>query len=540
MWIVAPYEQDGSKEEAIMSTTEITIRDSYLLPVVRNVQLLYEQRELLKLLCDNGIPVLVLGDSSTAVFYPDPLRQELSDIDIFVQENWFQKACHICSSCGYTSFVLPEDSGAIAHFIRNGVTIHLQWQQRLFTDEKKNAQLNAWLNEQESINAQIEKFTFPVLQNWLNGVLQLALIQRDAERGGIVKKQIDDWAMFVNSFLSDTEWLPFKKRAESLGLVKTAMNISSLGKLSVSWCNENPDVLSQIRVKEESDAEARKEKKPPRIKRSLRLIYGRIKKSPLRKVFYYLNDFYFILSNKLQGKIETGLEDIAHVEKLVTFNYKSFNRQNQAKRLYYNIKSYYPKAKIIIADDSKKPLDLPGVIHLPFNSGLSKGLAVALEKVDTPYVMRLDDDMLLTPQTNIHKELKFLMEHPEVDLVAVMADHKKPREYAERFAKIRMEKKLKIPAGTVIDGRKVVYKTPNCFLARTEKLKLVGYDSNIRINEHHEFFSRAAGVIVCVLDPDSYIMHCHNLFERPDYEVYRKDTLAANQYVLNKHSSMYQ
>lgn len=185
-------------------------------------------------------------------------------------------------------------------------------------------------------------------------------------------------------------------------------------------------------------------------------------------------------------------------------------------------------------------MELPGVIHLPFNSGLSRGLQVALDEVKTPYVVRLDDDMLLTPKTYIHEKLKFLEEHPEVDLVAAMADHKRPREYALKFSRIRMNKELIIPAGTVIEGKEVAYKVPNCFIARTDKLKLVGYDANIRINEHHEFFSRAAGRIVCVLDPDSYIMHCHNMFERKEYDNYRYDTEKANRYLREKHISRYQ
>ena len=242
----------------------------------------------------------------------------------------------------------------------------------------------------------------------------------------------------------------------------------------------------------------------------------------------------------MQGKNQIRPEDIAAVEENVTFIFKSFNRQNQAKRLYYNIKEYYPNADVIIADDSESPLNLPGVIHLPFNSGLSRGLQAALEEVRTPYVVRFDDDMLLTPKTNVHEELRYLEEHPEVDLVAVMADYKQPKEYSLKFSQIKMKKELIIPAGTVIDGKEVVYKTPNCFIARTEKLKLVGYDSNIRINEHHEFFSRAAGKMVCVLDPEAYIMHCHNMFEKWDYDKYRYDVLEANQYIKCKHGSKYQ
>ncbi len=238
--------------------------------------------------------------------------------------------------------------------------------------------------------------------------------------------------------------------------------------------------------------------------------------------------------------MEISENDRRNVEENVTFIFKSFNRQRQAKRLYRSIKQYYSKAKVIIADDSEVPLELPGVIHLPFNSGISKGLTMALEAVETPFLMRLDDDMLLTPHSDIHKELQFLMKHQEVDLVAVMADHKKPKEYAERSHRHKMNKKLRIPAGMVIDGRIVAYKTPNCFLARTEKIRLVGYDPNIRIIDHQEFFSRASEQMVCVLDPEAYIMHCHNLFEKPEYNKYRNDIMTDVQYVKNKHGSKYQ
>ena len=108
----------------------------------------------------------------------------------------------------------------------------------------------------------------------------------------------------------------------------------------------------------------------------------------------------------------------------VTFLYKSFQRQRLAKRLYRNLQRYYPGVRVIIADDSEKPLDLSGpgleVVQLPFNSGLSYGLNRALEKVTTPYVVRLDDDELLIPISGIHKQLVFLQNNPEVDIAAVM------------------------------------------------------------------------------------------------------------------------
>ena len=75
----------------------------------------------------------------------------------------------------------------------------------------------------------------------------------------------------------------------------------------------------------------------------------------------------------------------------------------------------------MIADDSRKPLDLQGdsltIVQLPFNSGLSYGLNQALERVDTPYVMRMNDDELLTVRTRLGKQVEFLERYSEIDIV---------------------------------------------------------------------------------------------------------------------------
>ena len=105
----------------------------------------------------------------------------------------------------------------------------------------------------------------------------------------------------------------------------------------------------------------------------------------------------------------------------VTVIFKSFERQKMAKRLYENLQKYYPGVRVVIADDSRKPLDLQGdsltIIQLPFNSGLSYGLNQALERVDTPYVMRMDDDELLTVRTRLGKQVEFLERYSEIDIV---------------------------------------------------------------------------------------------------------------------------
>ena len=105
----------------------------------------------------------------------------------------------------------------------------------------------------------------------------------------------------------------------------------------------------------------------------------------------------------------------------------------------------------------------------------------------------------------------------------------------DRYRRIQMNKVLKIPAGTVIDGKEVIYKPANVYLVRTESLRKVGYDRNIHMIDHHEFFFRAAGNIVTVMAPEAYVLHCHNWFESRDYEGYRSAYRKDAQYIASKH-----
>lgn len=266
-----------------------------------------------------------------------------------------------------------------------------------------------------------------------------------------------------------------------------------------------------------------------------KLAYGRCAK--LFSIAYRIcvKMSYAVFSFKwfLSGKRKPGQEEVDLVKDNVTFIFKSFERQNMAKRLFENIQSYYPEVKVIIADDSRVPLDLTGktleVIQLPFNSGLSYGLNKALEKVETPFVIRMDDDELLTPLSNFGKHLEFLIQHQEVDLVGVLPFefpfNKSMSDIAALYYRQPMNdapKRLKIPHMKPIEDYVVVGKPANIFIARTEKMREVGYDDNIRMIDHNDFFYRAAGHIVSVLDEKSFVFHYHDRFNRY-YQRYRED-----------------
>lgn len=192
----------------------------------------------------------------------------------------------------------------------------------------------------------------------------------------------------------------------------------------------------------------------------------------------------------------------------------------------------------MIADDSAAPLTFPDrygesnlkIIQMPFNSGLSKGLNLALAEIETPFMVRLDDDVLFTRRTDLARELRFLLAHPEVDLVGMPWIDACKAISTKRDIKVYMRIDmreapfpLKIPHGTKIDKQHIVLgKVSNAYLARTESIRKVGWDDNIRMIDHHDFFYRAAGILVSVLSLDSVLFHNHNFFS-PHYNRYRSD-----------------
>ena len=252
---------------------------------------------------------------------------------------------------------------------------------------------------------------------------------------------------------------------------------------------------------------------------------------------------------RVQGYHLPSLKERDAVRKNITFIYKSFERKDMAIGLYKNIQKFYPGVNVIIADDSREPLkyDSPflNILHLPFNSGLSKGIIAALEEVKTPYLMRMDDDELLTRRTNIGKQLRFLKMHSEVDIVTfgfitVMNHHPEKAVWPEYYktAMNDTSKRLKIRHMTQIDKNHVVLgKGPNIYLAKTEAIRKVGYDENIRMIDHHEFFFRAAGELVTVGALDSFVFHRHNPFDNA-YQQYREDTHSDVEYLKKKYESL--
>lgn len=218
----------------------------------------------------------------------------------------------------------------------------------------------------------------------------------------------------------------------------------------------------------------------------------------------------------------------AEVAHRVTMTVKTFERPRVLRRCLASARLVFD-GRIVVADDSREPVTDVGenvdVLALPFNAGVSVGRNAALDEVRTEFVFVSDDDIVFTVASDMVAAMNFLDDHPEVDIVALtLVDLPRLRAVARHGegALFHGAKPPKIPYGTLIEGQPVVSKTPQLYLARTASIQKVRWDERLRMVDHRDFFSRAAGVLVSVQATTIHAYHLRTPFA-PFYTAHRED-----------------
>lgn len=224
---------------------------------------------------------------------------------------------------------------------------------------------------------------------------------------------------------------------------------------------------------------------------------------------------------------ERSLEDV-RLDALTAL-IKTFERPRTVARLIASLRRLYPDLRLLVVDDSREPRPVPGVewLTLPFDSGVSAGRSAGLQQVQTPFTLLLDDDFIFYRRSGLRAALAAMQHHPEIDLMggAVIqlphfhvADYRAAGLYPTPAQPAR-------PIGSTIGPFAVYDKVPNFYIARTERLRLVDWDPQIKRMDHADFFTRARGVLVSVYNPQLRCFHAQTPFDRR-YMQHRGDLVA--------------
>lgn len=214
---------------------------------------------------------------------------------------------------------------------------------------------------------------------------------------------------------------------------------------------------------------------------------------------------------------------------------KTFERPKKLKCLIRSIRRRYPRLKIIVVDDSREPELLKEIemIVLPYDSGVSAGRNAGLKKIQTPYMLCLDDDFVFNRQTDLLKALKDIKANPDIDILAgevIYLPLRIVHDYSQKSVLPTGLSPLHAPGGMI--GEFFVFlKVPNFYVGRTDKIRLVGWDDKLKRLDHADFFSRAVGVLTAVQNPKFKVLHYPTYFSKQYLE--KRNDIQHDKFILH-------
>lgn len=218
-------------------------------------RIIFEQNKLYRLMTDNSISMVILKGAAACVYYPDPERRRMGDIDFLVSDNDFDRAAKLMNENGYVCFNNSHIENLHAAYLKNNIDFEMHRRVQGIDDGKDWERvrhifdMTVFPPEKHSLGG-YDFATFPHIQN---GLVILLHIKHHIPMG-LGLRQIIDWMMYVSSYLDDDNWKPFEKAADQLGIDNFAKTVTRMCQIylgltveGITWCSgADATVCSQL------------------------------------------------------------------------------------------------------------------------------------------------------------------------------------------------------------------------------------------------------------------------------------------------------
>ena len=215
--------------------------------LVNYIRYMHAQADLTDLMREKEIPFAVLKGLAAAVYYRDPSKRAMGDIDFIVPQDLFEKTRAVLLDAGYT--LKCEDPEYIRHiaFDRDGVHFELHHH---FSHEDRDVEHFVTDGIADAQKAVIDGTEFAMLPPLGNGIVLLDHMKNHL-KSGLGLRQVIDWMMYVSNALDDGFWeAEFRSAAEEVRLEKLAKVVTKMCRKcmglpsdNITWCDDAEDRL---------------------------------------------------------------------------------------------------------------------------------------------------------------------------------------------------------------------------------------------------------------------------------------------------------
>lgn len=167
------------------------------------MQILHAQQELVRLFDGAGIPMVILKGAAAAVYYPEPLRRTMGDVDLLVPPERFDEAKALMDKGGYS--FQDNDDGRHVAFEKYGFEFELHRSFSTFELDIEPA-IAEGLSRIEY--GTVLGTRFPMLPAAENGLVMLSHIRQHLieERFALGLRQVVDWMAYVHANAPADGW----------------------------------------------------------------------------------------------------------------------------------------------------------------------------------------------------------------------------------------------------------------------------------------------------------------------------------------------
>lgn len=166
------------------------------------MRIMHEQDRLLKCFECEGIPCVILKGSAASVYYPKPYLRTMGDIDILVQQKYFNESLKLLEKNGYVFVPEGEQDEHIPDKIRelvytkNGISIEIH---RSFSSPGVDVDDILDNAIQRRVYCNLNGYNFPILPTPENGIVLIGHINQHLKNNVLGLRQIIDWEMYIHS-----------------------------------------------------------------------------------------------------------------------------------------------------------------------------------------------------------------------------------------------------------------------------------------------------------------------------------------------------